>query len=60
MALFSAVDNEVLEDLCIKSKVTQGKCGEPGFDPRSVGASPDEAFPSEHCHLSRAHLLPGS
>lgn len=57
--LFSAVDDEVSEGLCIKSKVTQGKCREPGFEPRFVGASPDEAFPSEYCHLSRAHLLPG-
>lgn len=47
MSVFFRVDNEVTESLCIKSKVAQCKCGEPGFEPRSVGASPDEAFPKQ-------------
>lgn len=46
--LFSRVDSEVSESLCIKSNVTQHNYGVPGFEPGSVGASPDEALPSEH------------
>lgn len=46
--LFSRVDSEVSESVCIKSNVTQHKDGVPGFEPGPVGASPEEAFPSEH------------
>lgn len=37
-----------LQSLCIKSKVPQCKCGEPGFETQSVSTSPGKSLPNKH------------
>lgn len=48
-----------LESLCTKSKVTQHKYGEPGFETQSVCASPDVALPSEHSPPAKSTQFAG-
>lgn len=48
-----------LESLYTKSKVTQHKYGEPGFETQSVCASPDVALPSEHSPPAKSTQFAG-